>query len=416
MKKRKEQRLRTISNKEIKTLHSKLDQIESEKSWSYKREDKTARQLQSFKQDVKNYSKENTRLQAQLKAFQSEKEKILNDFKECCRQREIDTEKHKDLEQRIFQLIYEKDSIMEMLATLERSIPSSEIKRLFSDYINNQKELFSMDENKTKLENELLLKEKELRSLTKKEQLSENVINLRKEIEQMRKELSTVEGRIEAAKAKISSLKDELHCVEIHERRRNEVIFETERNLLDKKDENEILKREINYLTNAKHDIEKAYGAICEEKKLIDRELYTLRSQIGSNNHSILSHKPGNFTSTLNPGDYIKNKIIPTQNYDYSSVHMMNPNENSSFVSGRLRNTYSQNYFNKEMRDPQKEEEEDYETENEQIDQINEQSFESDSNYCQNEEMAVRTKLQEVKEAFNSIRSSMKNNLNTDHF
>ena len=101
--------MRTISNKEIKTLHSRLDLNKSEKSWSYKREDKTARQLQSFKQDVKNYSKENTRLQAQLKAFQSEKEKILNDFKECCRQREIDTEKHKDLEQRIFQLIYEKD-------------------------------------------------------------------------------------------------------------------------------------------------------------------------------------------------------------------------------------------------------------------------------------------------------------------
>lgn len=140
---------------------------------------------------------------------------------------------------------------------------------------------------------------------------------------------------------------------------------------------------------------------------MIDRELFTLRSQIGSNNHSILSHKPGNFTSTLNPGDYIKNKIIPVQNYDYPS--MMNQNENSSFVSGRLRNTYSQNYFNKDLRDPQKEEEEEYETDNEQIDQINEQSFESESNYEHHEEMSIHDKLQQVKEAFNSIKSSMKN-------
>ena len=248
--------------KEIKMLHSKLEQIESEKSCSYKREDKTARQLQSFKQDLKNYSKENTRLQAQLKALQSEKDKLILDLKEIAKQKDVDFEKHKDLEQRIFQLIYEKDSIMEMLSTLERSIPSSEIKRLFSDFISYQKDLFSLDESKTKYENELLRKEKELRSLTKKEQLSENVINLRKEIELMRKELSNIDSRMEATKAKISSLKDELHCVEIHERRRNEVVFETERNLLEKKDENEILKREINYLTSAKHDIEKAYGAI----------------------------------------------------------------------------------------------------------------------------------------------------------
>lgn len=248
--------------KEIRTLHSKLEQIESEKSCSYKREDKTARQLQSYKQDLKNYAKENSRLQAQLKAIQSDKDKLIIELKETAKLKDLDFDKHKDLEQRIFQLMYEKDSIMEMLSTLERSIPSSEIQRLFSDFITNQKELFTLDENKTKFESELLRKEKELRSLTKKEQLSENVINLRKEIEQMRKELSNIDNRMEATKAKISSLKDELHCVEIHERRRNEVIFETERNLLDKKDENEILKREINYLTNAKHDIEKAYGAI----------------------------------------------------------------------------------------------------------------------------------------------------------
>lgn len=87
----------------------------------------------------------------------------------------------------------------------------------------------------------------------------------------------------------------------------------------------------------------------------------------------------------------------------------MNPNENSSFVSGRLRNTYSQNYLNKDLRDPHKEEEEEYDSDNEQIDQINEQSFESESNYGQNEEMSIHDKLQQVKEAFNSIKSSMKN-------
>lgn len=107
---------------------------------------------------------------------------------------------------------------MEMLNTLERSIPSTEVQRLFSEYITQQKELFSLDDHKNKLENELLAKEKELRSTAKEEQLSTTVINMRKNIEIMRKELANIENLSDETKEKLSSLKDELHCVEIHEK------------------------------------------------------------------------------------------------------------------------------------------------------------------------------------------------------
>jgi len=88
--------------------------------------------------------------------------------------------------------------------------------------------------------------------------------------------------------------------------RRNEVIFETERTLLEQKEENDILKREIDYINNSKADIERAYKAIREEKNLIDREIMTLRSQVGSVNNSILTNKQATFHSTINPGDYLK--------------------------------------------------------------------------------------------------------------
>lgn len=65
---------------------------------------------------------------------------------------------------------------------------------------------------------------------------------------------------------------------------------------------------------------------------MIDRELMTLRSQMGSVNNSVLTQKQGTFTSTLNPGDYLKNKILPSQTYNYSS-NLHNANETSSFVS-----------------------------------------------------------------------------------
>jgi len=216
-----------------------------------------------------------------------------------------------------------------MLSTLEKAIPSPEIQRLFNDYINDQKELFSLDEEKNKLESDLLAKEKELRSTAKQEQLSNKVINMRKDIDKMRRELSNVDTQSEDIKSKLSSLKDELHCVEIHEKRRNDVIFDTERTLLELREENDILKREVGYLTNTKNDMERAYRAIGEEKKLVDREIMTLRSQMGSVNSSVYTNKHQNMTSTMNPGDYTKQRFFPQDHSSYAH----NQNE-GSFASG----------------------------------------------------------------------------------
>jgi len=96
-----------------------------------------------MKQTHKNIAKENNRLISQLKALSQEKDRLKQQIKDSYRLKECDNEKSKDLEERIFQLLYEKDSIMEMLNTLERSIPSTEVQRLFSEYITQQKELFS---------------------------------------------------------------------------------------------------------------------------------------------------------------------------------------------------------------------------------------------------------------------------------
>ena len=396
--------------RELTTLHTKLEQIESEKSCSYKREDKTARQLHTLKQDVKNFNKENNRLLSQLKVLQQEKDKLQKEITEVYQSKEDDIEKNKDLEARIYQLLYEKDSILEMLGTLERAIPSPEIQRLFSEFILNQKTVFELEDEKNKLENELLAKEKEVRATAKEEQLSSEVINMRKEIEIMRKNLANLDSQIEDTKGKLSSLKDELHCVEIHEKRRNDVIFQTERTLLEQREENEILKREIGYLSNSKNDIERAYKALIEEKKMIDRELMTLRSQMGSVNNSVLTQKQGTFTSTLNPGDYMKNKILPGYNY---STHM-NPGETSSFISPgvghKYHSFYNQNASLEEENEGQSREYDENSDPNEGEDQILEQSYESESHYSHKQgEISIQDKLKQVKEAFNSIKSSIHN-------
>ena len=40
------------------------------------------------------------------------------------------------------------------------------------------------------------------------------------------------------------------------------------------------LKRELIFLTQARSDLEKAYSAVQEEKKLLDRELLSVRAQL----------------------------------------------------------------------------------------------------------------------------------------
>ena len=365
--------------KQVKSLSHKLEQIESEKSCSYKREDKVSRQLQTLKHDVKGYSRENTRLQAQIKAMMQEKDKLFTEIKEKNRGKDHEIKKNKDLEQRIFQLIYEKDSIMEMLGVLEKSIPSTEVRRLFTEFINNQKQLFSLEEDKNNMENTLLAKEKELRAVAKKEQLSERCNNLRKEVEVQRKELANIDSQMESFKSKIASLKDELHCVEIHEKRRNEVVFDTERNLLEKRDENEMLRREISYLNTSKMDIEKAYNALLEEKKMIFREYMALKSRLNPDETSMYSNKQVNMTSTLNPVEYSRQPLVPTKTHDYHTSHMLNPHESSSFVSP-LGHTYGQNFYsvNNAAEQINEQPQSEYETEHE---KIQEQSFETESNY-----------------------------------
>ncbi|CAI2373633.1 unnamed protein product [Moneuplotes crassus] len=398
--------------KEINTLNAKLGQVESEKSCSYKREDKSSKQLHNLKQDLKAISKENQRLISQMKAVSTEKDRLKLQLKDNDRMKGCESEKIKDLEHRIFHLLYEKDSIMDMLNTLERSIPSTEVQRLFSEYINNQKEMFDLEDNKNKLENELLTKEKELRGTAKEEQLSPAVINLRKDIEIMRKELADIENIIEETKLKLSSLKDELHCVEIHEKRRNEVIFETERTLLEKREENETLKRELNYLSTSKTDIERAYHAVVEEKKIIDRELMMLKVKMNHNNTSEYHNKPNILHSTMNPGDYSKNKIWQSNNHTYSSN--MGGNETSSYVSPEIGHKFNSFYPNQSRGSNREDITEQYESEEEERseDQIIEQSYETESNFGPGEELSIQDKLKQVKDAFNSIKSSihLKNN------
>lgn len=64
------------------------------------------------------------------------------------------------------------------------------------------------------------------------------------------------------------------------ERRRTEVALETEQNFNKVKSDLVRCKHEIDFLGRHKDDLELALRATNEEKALVERELYSLRSQL----------------------------------------------------------------------------------------------------------------------------------------
>ena len=88
-----------------------------------------------------------------------------------------------------------------------------------------------------------------------------------------------------------------MECIVMSDRRKNEVALETERSLAEAKQEMCGLKRELIFMTQARSDLEKAYSAVQEEKRLLDRELLSVRAQLVSNGRTggALSARIGSF-------------------------------------------------------------------------------------------------------------------------
>jgi chromosome segregation ATPase len=75
-------------------------------------------------------------------------------------------------------------------------------------------------------------------------------------------------------------LEQELKSIESTERRRTDVALETEKSLTEAKYEISQLKKEIGFLNTNRGDLEVALASINEEKRMLERELLSIRSQL----------------------------------------------------------------------------------------------------------------------------------------
>jgi len=71
-----------------------------------------------------------------------------------------------------------------------------------------------------------------------------------------------------------------LKAADLTEKRRSEVALDTEKCLTETKYELSKARKEIAFLTSNRNDVETALCACQEEKKLVERELMAIRSQL----------------------------------------------------------------------------------------------------------------------------------------
>ena len=127
----------------------------------------------------------------------------------------------------------------------------------------------------------MLQKEGELRAYAKKEAeglLSKKVMQIRKDVEEGRQRLREMEEKRHEQEAYRNRLEIDLKNSECMERRRNEVALETEQNLSKVKSDLSRCKAELDFLSRNKEDLELALRATQEEKSIVERELFSLRS------------------------------------------------------------------------------------------------------------------------------------------
>jgi chromosome segregation ATPase len=78
-----------------------------------------------------------------------------------------------------------------------------------------------------------------------------------------------------------------LRTIESSEKRRNDVALETEKSLTEAKYEISQLRKEVQFLNTNRGDLELALGSLNEEKRMLERELLSIRAQLQLHNPPI---------------------------------------------------------------------------------------------------------------------------------
>lgn len=268
---------------ELESLRERVRAREEERAEGVAREERVNRQCVQVKAQLDACRREQERMVGQVKSMLAEKERMGQELAQVRANSEEEGGRAKELEAQLEQALNQKEGILAMLSRVRDAMPSPSMQRVFGAMCDSVSESYRLEEQLRLQEADLLQREGELRTAMKKEPqglLSTKLIQLRKEVDRQRHELRAIQEKIDIAGKERGALEQEFRGIESTERRRGEVALETEKSLTEAKYEVSQLRKEVQFLNNNRGDLEIALSSINEEKRMLERELLALRSQL----------------------------------------------------------------------------------------------------------------------------------------
>ena len=138
-----------------------------------------------------------------MKSQLADKERLSEELTSLRNELEDKQFQFKSMELQVSTLISQKEQIVALLDSVGQSFPAESLREVFKELLESIYEGFDLEEEYVNVENDLIKKEGEVRGFAKREAeglLSEQVLNIRKEVEQGRIALREINAKQEELK------------------------------------------------------------------------------------------------------------------------------------------------------------------------------------------------------------------------
>ena len=189
----------------------------------------------------------------------------------------------------LVELRKEKEELERWVGRIVEAIPSPQLRSVSAALLDTLKSVRALGADKTRLESKLMNTESLYRLQIRKERAgsaSEEGTQLRKQVETLRESFQNCKEQIALTEKRMRAQEEELAQVGDTEKRRTHLSLETDKQVVRLKLELQDLRAQMSELLQGKEGAERLNLKMSEERKLLDRELLLLRSQLATSGRS----------------------------------------------------------------------------------------------------------------------------------
>eukprot|EP01022_Parablepharisma_sp_SALTPOND_P006123 TRINITY_DN1247_c0_g1_i1.p1 TRINITY_DN1247_c0_g1~~TRINITY_DN1247_c0_g1_i1.p1 ORF type:complete len:1815 (+),score=205.72 TRINITY_DN1247_c0_g1_i1:2854-8298(+) len=268
---------------EVEAAREQQKKLERERELWYQREDLIEAEKKELSLENKKLLKEQEKYRAQIRMLSGSQEKLSLEMRSRAMTADKDTAMMHAIEEKVQQLTIEKRDLEGLIARIMKALSTVNMKRVVSEMLRVQAELWMQMREKARLETALLRTETSLRETfsTGDELLGkmDKSMRMRRDLGKVRDEILLAEENIEKKKKKLALLEDELRSLELDEQHKTAAMSESKKCIAQQSQEVAELERENSILKGRVEELEEAYKRISQEKAWIGKEIMGTKSK-----------------------------------------------------------------------------------------------------------------------------------------